>query len=87
MPSCRPGDKVGGGGGETVSKQNFFQPFGPQFGLKIRRTPGPPGPSPGYATYILDSAILSLQQAVCISFDGNFITKNMLSRGHLISNF
>ena len=39
--SCRPGDKLGGGGGETVSKQNFFQPFGPQFGLKIRRSPAP----------------------------------------------
>ena len=39
--SCRPGDKVGGGGGETVSKQNFFQPFEPQFGLKIRRSPAP----------------------------------------------
>ena len=66
---------MGGGGGETVSKQNFFQSFGPQFGLKIRRSPGPPDPSPGYATYVLDSAILSLQQAVCISFDGKFYNK------------
>ena len=51
----RPSDKGGrggrssrswdnGGGGAGVSKKNF-QPFGPQFGLKIRG-----GPSPGSAT-------------------------------------
>ena len=32
-----------------VSQKNF-QPFGPQFGLKIRGGPAPPGPSPGSAT-------------------------------------
>ena len=52
---------LGGGGGvghpETEireagrrSPKNFFRPFGPQFGLKIRGAPGPPGPSPGSAT-------------------------------------
>ena len=35
-----PGDKVGGGGG-AVSKKNFFQPFGPQFGLKKGGVQGP----------------------------------------------
>ena len=34
----RPWDKGGGGGGwgGTGPKNNFFRPFGPQFGLKIR---------------------------------------------------
>ena len=43
--SSRPGDKWG----ETVGclKKNFFQPLGPQCGLKIRGYPGPSGPSPG----------------------------------------
>ena len=58
----RPSDKGGRGGrggghpdpeikagGAGVSKKNF-QPFGPQFGLKIRGGPAPPGPSPGSAT-------------------------------------
>ena len=35
----------GGGGGEGRTQENFFQPFGPQFGLKIVG-----GPSPGSAT-------------------------------------
>ena len=40
----------GGGGGSrsldggAVSKQIFFSPSMPQFGLKIRGGPGPPGP-------------------------------------------
>ena len=34
------------GGGEDQSPKIFFQPFGPQFGLKIRRA----GPSPRFAT-------------------------------------
>ena len=37
--------------GGPVSK-NFFRPFGPQFGLRIRGGWGPPGPSPGSATDI-----------------------------------
>ena len=49
------GEIRGGGGGghpgeEAVSKK-FFQPFGLQFGLKIRGLPPPPkGPSHGSAT-------------------------------------
>ena len=35
---------------EIGSQKKFFPPFGPQFGLKIRGTPGPPGRSPGSAT-------------------------------------
>ena len=37
------------------SQKNFFAPSGPaQFGLKIRGDLGPPGPSPGSATALLD---------------------------------
>ena len=32
------------------SPKKISRPFGPQFGLKIREGPGPPGPSPGSAT-------------------------------------
>ena len=39
-----------GGGGEAGSPKNSFWPFGFQFGLKIRRRPTPPGPSPGSTT-------------------------------------
>ena len=42
-----PDPEIGGG---VVSKKFFFRPFGRQFGLKIRGTPAPPGPSPGSAT-------------------------------------
>ena len=38
----RPSDKGGGDGGRSQKK--CFRPFGPQFGLKIRGRPGPPGP-------------------------------------------
>ena len=38
----------GGGGGRSLTK--IFWPFGPQFGLKIRGEPGPPGPSLASAT-------------------------------------
>ena len=41
-------------GGPPVSKNNFFRPLGPHFGLKIRGGPDPLGPSPGSAT-ALDS--------------------------------
>ena len=40
------GPKPLGGGGGAVSKKKIFWPLGPQFGLKIRREPGPPGPVP-----------------------------------------
>ena len=39
--------EIKAGGGEAVSKNNFFRVFGPQFGLKIRGGAGPPGPLPG----------------------------------------
>ena len=49
------GGGVGRGGGGRVGsglQQIFFQPFRPQFGLKIGGGGGdwPPGPSPGSAT-------------------------------------
>ena len=44
--SSRPWDKRG-----TRSPKNFFRPFGPEFGLKIRReAAGPPGSCHGSAT-------------------------------------
>ena len=42
----RPWDKERGAG----LQKKLFRPLGPQFGLKIRGGPGPPGPSPGSAT-------------------------------------
>ena len=36
-------------GGDRLQKK-CFQPYGSQFGLKIRGEAGPPGPSPGSAT-------------------------------------
>ena len=42
--SSRPWDK-----GDARSQKNFFRPFAPQFGLKIRGA-GPPGHSPRSAT-------------------------------------
>ena len=42
--SSRPWHKGGGGGGCHPKKK--FWPFRPQFGLKIRGEPGPPGPLP-----------------------------------------
>ena len=49
--SSKPLEKGGGGGGSLQKTQkNFFRPFGPQFGLKIR---GNPGPSPGSVTFLL----------------------------------
>ena len=51
----RPLDRGGGGGshidpeirGGPGLQKNFFRPFGPHFGLKIRRGAGTLGPSPG----------------------------------------
>ena len=39
-----PDLKIRSGGGGEQSRKNFFGPFGPQFGPKIRGSPGPPGP-------------------------------------------
>ena len=41
-----PESEISGGAGLKI----FFRPFGPHFGIKIRGSPGPPGPSPGSAT-------------------------------------
>ena len=42
---------IGGGGGEGQSPKNFFRPFGPHFGLKIRgEGPGHASPPAGSAT-------------------------------------
>ena len=42
-----PGPEIRGG---TGLPKNFFWPFRPHFGRKMRGEPGPPGPSPGSAT-------------------------------------
>ena len=58
----------GGGGGSHLdpekrggqSQKNFFQPFEPQFGLKIRGRSGGwggPGPSPGSGTGLCDPCL------------------------------
>ena len=39
-------------------KKYIFRPFGPQFGLEIRRGSGPPGPSPGSAICQMSSTEL-----------------------------
>ena len=44
-----PDLEVREGGGQSPKKK-FFQPFRPQFGLKIRREEGPLGHSPGSPT-------------------------------------
>ena len=53
--ACRPSDKEGGGGGASSrpwdkrggrSQILIFRPFRPQFGLKIKEGPAPPGPFP-----------------------------------------
>ena len=36
-----PDLEIMGGGGCAALQKNVFQPFGPQFGLKIRGDPGP----------------------------------------------
>ena len=46
----RPSDKEKGGGGGRGLQNISFRPFEPQFGLKIRGKPAPPGPSHGNAT-------------------------------------
>ena len=55
-----PEISVGGLG--AVSKKLVFQPFGPQSGLKIRGYPGPPGPSPGFATSVKGTCALKIKQ-------------------------
>ena len=49
-PEIKGGGKGRRGGGEAVSKKFFLVPLEPQFGLKIRGSPGLPGPSPGSAS-------------------------------------
>ena len=52
--------------GARSLKQNFFRPFGPQFGLKIRWVPGPPGPSPGSATGLSAGLRCSLKRSLSL---------------------
>ena len=68
----------GGGGGHPdpeirggpASQKNFFWPFRPHFGLKIRGGgPAPPGPSPGSATVMIGEnfRILIQKEGICNS--------------------
>ena len=52
--------------GARSLKQNFFRPFGPQFGLKIRGLPGPPGPSPGSVTGLSAGLRCSLKRSLSL---------------------
>ena len=52
--------------GARSLKQNFFRPFGPQFGLKIRWVPGPPGPSPGSVTGLSAGLRCSLKRSLSL---------------------
>ena len=47
----------GGEGRGGRSPKRIFWPFEPQFGLKIRGEPGPPGHSPGPAAGNLDPVV------------------------------
>ena len=68
----KPSDKGGPGHpdpeirrwGARSLKQNFFRPFGPQFGLKISGVPGPPGPSPGSVTGLSAGLRCSLKRSL-----------------------
>ena len=56
------GGGVEGGGGEAVFKKICFQPFWPQFGLKIkwrgRGAVGPPGSATGFLSSQLGTVLL-----------------------------
>ena len=52
--------------GARSLKQNFFRLFGPQFGLKIRWVPGPPGPSPGSVTGLSAGLRCSLKRSLSL---------------------
>ena len=56
-----------GGEGRGWSPKITFQPFTPQFGLKIRGEPGPPGHSPGSVTGNLDPVVYSIFH-ICFRF-------------------
>ena len=67
-------DKRGGG---VRSPKNFFQAFGPQFGLKIRGSPGAPGPprshcqevSPQGFAWFSEETMMTVMKVICdISF-------------------
>ena len=64
-----PDLQIRGGG----LQKDFFRPFGPQFGLKIR--PPPPGTSPGSATAI-ERGVFAIAMIYHI---GNYSAKNFRS--------
>ena len=61
-------------GGEWSSK-NFFWPFRPQFGLKTRGGPGPPGTSPRSATAV-ERGVFAIAMIYHV---GNYSAKNFRS--------
>ena len=67
--SSRPWDKGGGG-----LQKDFFRPFGPQFGLKIRGA-GPPGTSPRSTTAI-ERGVFAIAMIYHV---GNYCAKNFRS--------
>ena len=67
--SSRPWDKGCG------LQKDFFRPFGPQFGLKIRGGPSPPGTSPRSATAI-ERWVFAIAMIYHV---GNYSAKNFRS--------
>ena len=70
-----PDLEIRGGEGGAVSKR-IFRPFEPQFGLKIRGEPGPPGHSPGSASGNLDPVVYSIFH-ICFRFLPRAIKKRL----------
>ena len=60
--SSRPRDKEGGSG----LQNNFFQPFGPQFGLKIRGGSPPEAPPLDPPLAILQAKSIGLEELTYI---------------------
>ena len=66
--------------GDPVSKNNFFPPFGPPFGLKLRGEGGEvPGPSPGSATEGKEGLCCQCEDnrtgCLKLGFSKNFLTR------------
>ena len=52
--------------GGSWYRKKFIRPSGPQFGLIIRRGPGPPGPHPGFATEIIYNHVMKIKRILKI---------------------
>ena len=82
--------RYGGGGsviqtvrqrGPPVSKNNFFRPFGPHFGLKIRGGSDPLGPSPESATALDSETSTSTSKRFSQYWVSACVLSNLISAG------